>query len=116
MICELVAKLPCVKNHCLKKPLLRSVKSVDKLDLIKSSEANHKTELRTILEENGRQINLKGQRKSRRHSDVVERNGALVTRLSGNYYSAKVMKPLHLKGQMKYLKRYDMVLFVCSPM
>ena len=116
MICELVAKLPCVKNHCLTKPLLRSVKSVDKLDLIKPSEANHKTELRTILEENGRQINLKDQRKSRRHSDIVERNGALVTILSGNDYSAKVMKPLHLKGQMKYLKRYDMVLFVCSPM
>ena len=97
-----------MKNHCLKKPLLRSVKSVDKFDLIKPHEVNHKMELRTILEENGRQISLTGHRKSRRHSDV--------TRLCGNDYSAKVMKPLHLKGQMKYLKRYDMVLFVCSPM
>lgn len=104
-----------MKNHCLKKPLLRSVKSVDKLDLIKPNEANHKMELRTILEENGRQISLTGHRKSRRHSDV-ERNGALMTRMCGNDYSAKVMKPLHLKGQMKYLKKYDMVLFVCSPM
>lgn len=116
VVCELVAKLPCVKNHGLKKPLLRSVKSVDKLDLIKPSEHNHKMSLRTILEENGRQISLTGSRKSRRHSDFVERNGALMSRLCGNDYSAKVMKPLHLKGQMKYLKRYDMVLFVCSPM
>lgn len=97
-----------MKNHCVKKPPLRSVKSVDKLDLIKPNEANHRMELRTILEENGRQISLTGYRKSRRHSDL--------TRLRSNDYSAKVMKPLHLKGQMKYLKKYDMVLFVCSPM
>ena len=105
-----------MKNHCLKKPLLRSVKSVGKLDLIKPNGDNHKLELRTILEENGRQISFAGHWKSRRHSDIVERNGALVNRLSGNDYSAKIMKPLHLKGQMKYLKKYDMVLFVCSPM
>ena len=100
-----------MKNHGIKKPPLRSVKSVDKLEFLKSKEANHKMQLRAILEENGRQSSLTGQKKSRRHSDI-ERNGALLTRLCGNDY----LKPLHLKGQMKYLKKYDMVLFVCSPM
>ncbi|KAL9979703.1 hypothetical protein ACROYT_G017405 [Oculina patagonica] len=111
VICELVAKLPCVKNHGIKKPPLRAVKSVEKISFIKPNDTNHKVELRTVLEENGRQMSLTGNKKSRRHSEVA-RNGALLTRLCGNDY----LKPLHLKGQMKYLKKYDMVLFVCSPM
>lgn len=114
VICELVAKLPCLKNHSIKKPLLRAVKSVDKLDYIKPKETNHRMEHRRILEETGPQ-NCLTAHTSRRHSDI-EKNGTLVTRLCGNDYSAKVLKPLHLKGQVKYLMKYDMVLFVCSPM
>ena len=100
-----------MKNHCIKKPPLRPVKSLDKIELVKPHETNHKMDFRTIFEENGRQISLTGNKNSRRHSDA-ERNGALLTRLCGNDY----LKPLHLKGQMKYLKKSDMVLFVCSPM
>ena len=53
--------------------------------------------------------------KARRHSELAQ-NGLLLPTICGSDYSSKVVKPLHLKGHVKYLKSLDMVLFVCSPM
>ncbi|XP_022801702.1 soluble guanylate cyclase 88E-like isoform X2 [Stylophora pistillata] len=114
VICELVAKRPCLKNHSIEKPPLRAVKSVDKADFMVPRDTNHNVELRKILDKTEHQNGFAGL-KSRRHSDLPL-NGTLVTKFCGNDYSAKVFRPLHLRGQMKYLKKYDMVLFICSPM
>lgn len=114
VICELVGKHPCLKNHSSKKPPLRAVKSVGNEDHLKPRESNHILERRTILDETGHHNGFAAL-KSRRHSDHPL-NGTLVTKFCGSDYSAKVSRPLHLRGQMKYLKKYDMVLFICSPM
>lgn len=114
VICELVGKRPCLKNHSSKKPPLRAVKSVGNEDHLKPRESNHILERRTILDETGHHNGFAAL-KSRRHSDHPL-NGTLVTKFCGSDYSAKVSRPLHLRGQMKYLKKYDMVLFICSPM
>jgi len=135
VICELVAKLPCVKNHSIKKPLLRSVKSVDKTDTFSPlsrvleetprtnshifRETNHKIAHLGLIEDIGRLRSNAVLHKtlSRRHSEVpLARNGALLPRLHDKDYTEKILKPLHLKGHVKYLKKNDMVLFICSPM
>lgn len=53
----------------------------------------------------------------RRNSDTQgARNGILLPSLHEKDYTDKIVKHLHLKGYVKYLKKNDMVLFICSPM
>lgn len=71
-----------------------------------------------IIEEFGHPNKAEYQYKhvTRRNSADVSRNGVLKARLRDKDYSAKILKHLHLKGHVKYLKKEDVVLFVCSPM
>lgn len=79
--------------------------------------ANHKIGHRTIIEEIGLQKSSVALHKpvSRRHSETP-RNGMVLQRLKDQAYFDKILKPLHLKGHVKYLKSNDVVLFICSPM
>ena len=128
-----------MKHHIIKKPLLRSVKSMDiteddflsSLSRVADSQleettrtnsqisklTNHTISHPEIIEEIGRTKSSAALPKSvtRRHSEV-SRNGELLSRLHDKDYSAKIVRHLHLKGHVKYLKKEDMVLFVCSPM
>lgn len=56
---------------------------------------------------------------ARRHSDVQStRKDILLSSLQGgkDLYTDKLVRQLHLRGHVKYLKENDLVLFICSPM
>ena len=55
----------------------------------------------------------------RRHSDVQStRKDILLSSLQArkDSYTNKLVRQLHLRGHVKYLKENDLVLFICSPM
>lgn len=55
----------------------------------------------------------------RRHSDVqsTQKDILLSSLQAGrDSYTNKLVRQLHLRGQVKYLKENDLVLFICSPM
>ena len=126
VICELVAKLPSVKNHRHSKPLrptksMEFLSSLSRVPELSPFEETPKTNchILAIVDEIGLQKNNAVLHKSalRRNSDTQgARNGILLPSLHGKDYTDKIVKHLHLKGHVKYLKKNDMVLFICSPM
>ena len=97
---------------------LSSLSRVPESQFEETPKKNH--QILAIIDEIGCQkSNAVRLRKSafRRNSDTLgTRNGILLPSLRGKDYTDKIVKHLHLKGHVKYLKKNDMVLFICSPM
>lgn len=131
VICELVAKIPCLRSHGFKKPALRPMKSLDSAQLFSSlsrveenspvEAARTKPNILAIIDEIECRNNNVAPVKSvvRRHSDVQStQKDILLSSLQAerDSYTNKLVRQLHLRGQVKYLKENDLVLFICSPM
>ncbi|XP_074617488.1 soluble guanylate cyclase 88E-like isoform X2 [Acropora palmata] len=131
VICELVAKIPCLRSHGFKKPALRPMKSLDSAQLFSSlsrEEENSPVEafrtkpnILAIIDEiecrNNNVVPVKSV--VRRHSNVQStRKDILLSSLQAgkDSYTNKLVRQLHLRGHVKYLKENDLVLFICSPM
>ncbi|XP_068724019.1 soluble guanylate cyclase 88E-like [Montipora capricornis] len=132
VICELVAKLPCLRTNGLKKLPLRPMRSLDRAQFLSSLSRvadNHqeetsktKSSILAIMDEiechNNNSVPFKPI--ARKHSEVqtVTRKGPLLPSLHAgkDFYPDKTIRQLHLRGNVKYLKKNDLVLFICSPM
>lgn len=115
----------------MKKPALRPMKSLDSAQLFSSlsrveenspvEAARTKPNILAIIDEiecrNNNGLPVKSV--VRRHSDVQStRKDILLSSLQAgkDSYTNKLVRQLHLRGHVKYLKENDLVLFICSPM